>query len=674
MSRLSRLVFASLCLRLCVPAIAAPLVPLEDFIRDPDVSQMHLSPDGAYESLLHDSGGQPSVCCQPVGTHNATVFDLGTRSAAGEYAPRSVYKYEWVGNDRLMLWTEVWNYRYGMIAANRDGSAVEGVSGLETLPVTRGVYVNVNLDSLLWASRCIYNFNDPGHSVLLLDEHTYNSPSRLYPDVVRVSTMTHATVTVAKNPGNVVGWGVDHSGQVRIGVTMDDHLKTGAIQRSDDSAPWKPLGFPDLKIPGVWAFDADNRHLFVSALSPQNRTALYRVDLAHPTHPDLVASDPEYDVLPEGMTIRPDVDGHMLEAPVFSYSRNVLIGLKYLREGPQVHWFDPTFERYQQAVDHAMPHTFNLCVDFSWDEKRILYFCFSDRDPGTYVLLDAKNKSIQSVAKRRPWINPDAMARMFPVAYRARDGVTIHGYVTVPVGVQPKHLPLVVMPHGGPWVRDVWAFDPLVQFLANRGYAVLQMNYRGSPGYGHEFYKLGQKEIGGRIQDDIEDGTRWAIAGGLADPHRIAIVGASYGGYSALYALGHNPGLYRCGISIDGVTDWVRIFHKLDDEAYKFSRAYWIENVGDPHKDEAELKAISPVTFAAKITDPLLVIQGSQDHVVLPSQAHELVDAMKSAGRNPETLYLSDNGHGMTTFKGRRDGYQAIERFLAVHLGGPSGR
>jgi dipeptidyl aminopeptidase/acylaminoacyl peptidase len=232
-----------------------------------------------------------------------------------------------------------------------------------------------------------------------------------------------------------------------------------------------------------------------------------------------------------------------------------------------------------------------------------------------------------------------------------------------------KELPLIVMPHGGPWVRDVWGFDPLVQLLANRGYAVLQMNYRGSPGFGAEFSRIAKHEIGRGIQDDIEDGARWAIAQHLADPKRVAIVGISYGGYSALFGLAKSPGLYRCGISIAGVTDWLGIIKGKTSGEYKFAYQHWVEQIGDPRNDAEFLRSISPIDFAGQIKAPLLVVQGKEDHTVPPKQARLLIAAMEKAGRPPESLFLSGEGHFPTHEKSRVELFKHIEEFLARNLG-----
>jgi dipeptidyl aminopeptidase/acylaminoacyl peptidase len=227
----------------------------------------------------------------------------------------------------------------------------------------------------------------------------------------------------------------------------------------------------------------------------------------------------------------------------------------------------------------------------------------------------------------------------------------------------------VVLVHGGPWVRDTWGFDPLVQLLANRGYAVLQVNYRGSTGFGDELFRKARRQIGREVQDDIEDGTRWAIAAGVANPKRIAIMGSSYGGYSTLFGLGHNAELYRCGISLFGMTDWLAFFEQSDIADYKVAKLYWHGQLGDPAKDKVDLRAISPVNFAEKITAPLLIIQGEKDQRVPPDQAKRMIDALTKVGRKPESLFMANLGHTYGNEKERTEIYKAVVAFLEKNLG-----
>jgi dipeptidyl aminopeptidase/acylaminoacyl peptidase len=666
--RLAILVFAGIG----VAALAVPRVPLEDFVHDRDVSNMQLSPDGKYLSFIHDYEGHPTICTEPVGATNSLQFDLGVASAFGPAVKKDVAGYAWIGDDRLIVTTAAWNSLYGVLAANVDAKEITPISGFELMPSGGGILLNVNLDNLLWAFRSLHRFNDPDRNILMLDPHTYSGTSQNYPDVIKVNSFTGGYTTVQKNPGNVRSWVCDHRGQVRIGLVDAGGLKLSLIYRDDEDSPWRSLDLPNgLTRLHVVSFDSDDRHIFATEPSPNKRMALYRLDPEDHLKGDLVISDPEYDIVQEEPNLTPNIGGVPATRTILSEKKGTLLGVWYLRDGPHVKWYDKDFAAFQGAVDHAMPDTVNLYVDHSRDETRVLYFCFSDRNPGTFVLLDAEKKWIHPVARRSPQIVPSQMAQMLSFVYPARDGLPIHGYITLPVGYAAKHLPLIIMPHGGPAVRDIWGFDPLVQFLANRGYAVLQMNYRGSPGYGQEFFNKGLRQVGGAIQDDIEDATKWAIAQGIADPEKIAIVGGSYGGYSTLFALAHSPGLYKCGISIAGVTDWMKIYHshELDENEYKYAKQYWKEHIGNPDTDTAFLKSISPVNFADKITAPLLMIQGTQDFNVPPDQAHSMISALEAAGHKPESLFISDDGHYMNSARARREGFQAIESFLEAHLG-----
>jgi dipeptidyl aminopeptidase/acylaminoacyl peptidase len=317
----------------------------------------------------------------------------------------------------------------------------------------------------------------------------------------------------------------------------------------------------------------------------------------------------------------------------------------------------------------------NQIASMDWEIRRILMFSYSARESGYYVLLNLDTGKSQPIAKTRPWLKPEDMAETYPVKCQARDGLELNGYLTLPLGRGQKNLPMVTLVHGGPYgVRDVWGFDPLVQFLANRGYAVLQVNYRGSGGYGEEFYHKGRHEVGGAIQDDIADMTQWAVQQGIADPRRLAIMGASYGGYSTLFALAQTPNLFRCGIAYAAVSDWNSLFRFWKEEHWysRDSLRFWAVLAGDM-KDEEErrrLAAVSPVNLAAQIRAPLLIMHGEDDTQVPVDQAHNMVTALKKAGHPPETLFLGEVGHWWPTDKNGVKFLQRIEAFLAKNLKG----
>jgi len=638
---------------------AAERTPIEDFAREPSTGRARLAPDGKRLSFLRQIGARTVFHIADLGSGKISTLELGDAPLLNEKG-KEVATYTWVGNERLIITTAVADTLYGVLAVDWNGNNGRPISGYEDNKVS------VN-GKKFFAREIIHRFFDKDNTVLMLDRHDgVGNPNR--PDILRVNTATGLHRTVLKNPGEVARYGLDNDGVARLGILSHGEL-SGAIYRTDEKAEWQTI-LPLQRRTGQLhplGLDGTRNRIFVSDLNAKRRWAVFAMDPLNGNLGDPLVSDDEYDIIPERFA--PSMDGISLAGPIFSDARQSLIGIRYYTESPRVKWLDADYAKYQLAVDKALPNTVNLMVDQSRDGKRLLWFAFSDQDPGGYYLLDLEAKSFKPLGSRMPWIKPAQMAPMLAVKYAARDGLTIHGYLTVPPGHDPKNLPLVVLPHGGPWVRDMWGFNPLVQLIASRGYAVLQMNYRGSTGYGDELYQQARREIGGKIQDDIEDATRWALTVGLADPQRIAIVGGSYGGYSALYALGRNPELYRCGISLAGVTDWVAIYEDSDVAENKAAKKYWREQIGDPDKDMERLKSISPVNFADQITAPVLIIQGKKDQRVPQDQARRMIEALEKAGNKPATLFLNRAGHNLGNESERTDAYRQVVDFLEQHLG-----
>ena len=566
-------------------------------------------------------------------------LDMG-EAAMRNNARKEVSAFTWVGDKRLVVTTTVWDQFYGVLATNADGSQPVPISGYENNKgQVRSMIAGVTTYSMSSALReTVHAFYDKDASTLMLDRHELSGGSANRPDIMKVNTVDGTIYTELKNPGEVARWGLDFDGVARLGVLSHGDL-TGAIYRENVQAPWRTIMPLEKRSGGIrpLGFDSAGNRIFVAALNPENRWAVFPLDPVSGEKGPALASDPVYDIVSEAVG---EAVGPGLSAVTFSKKKKTLVGLRYTTERPQAKWFDRDFIGYQLAIDRALPDTVNLLYGLSQDENRLLWYSFSDQNPGVYMLMDVEKHKLKELGMRMNWIKPGQMAPMLVVKYPARDGLLIHGYLSVPVGHQPKEMPLIVLVHGGPWARDTWGFDPLVQLLANRGYAVLQINYRGSTGYGEDLYQKARRQIGREIQDDIEDGTRWAIAAGVADPKRIAIMGGSYGGYSTLFGLGHNPELYRCGISIAGVTDWPAIYEDSDVAESKAAKRYWREQIGDPIKDQYDLQSISPVTFAGKITAPLLIIQGKEDQRVPQDQARRMIDALTKAGRKPESLFL----------------------------------
>jgi len=651
-----------LLVALSLPALAqspAPYVPAAQFAQGPNITRPRLSPDGRYIASLQEIGDKHWLIVLDLEAKKSFRINPGTTRMG---LNKEVGAFQWISNRRISFLTTVWEGTAftGVSAVDCDGKNWVAFTGPDADPGTQFPLV---------ATQIIHSFGDKDQSVLMLDRGSNEGSDLVYPDVIKVSTLTGSYDTVVKNPGNVVGWVPDREGVIRLGVTLDG-LRTGVIYRETAQAKWRTMPLFDEARGKVipLGFDYDGRKLIVTANNERKRRAVYYYDLETGQLGDTIASHQDFDIIPERGASA--IDGVSLAGPVLSELAESVIGIRYITDGPRTMWFDPGFAALQATLDRLLPNTINLIISRSRDEMRFLFLSFSDRDPGTYYLIDLKagKPSIGKLGERFTGFPVAAMAPMYPIKYPARDGETIHGYLTLPAGDKKSGLPLVVLPHGGPLVRDVWQCHPLVQFLANRGYAVLQMNFRGSPGYGTEFYLKGKREIGRGMQDDIEDGTRWAIAKGLADPGRVAIVGASYGGYSVLFALGHNPELYRCGISIAGVTDWTDIIKERRGEEYKHSYLHWRDWIGDPKLDPEFMAGISPVNFAAKITAPLFIVQGKDDRTVPPKQARKMVAALEKAGHPPQVLYFSDEGHNFTKEKDRAKLFAEMEKFLGTHL------
>jgi dipeptidyl aminopeptidase/acylaminoacyl peptidase len=292
---------------------------------------------------------------------------------------------------------------------------------------------------------------------------------------------------------------------------------------------------------------------------------------------------------------------------------------------------------------------------------------YSDRTRGAYYFYDKETKDLTKLAELSPWLNEEHLCDMQSISYTSRDGLTIQGYLTLPLGYEPKELPVVVNPHGGPWARDYWGFNPEVQFLANNGYAVLQMNFRGSTGFGKEFWEASFKQWGRTMQDDITDGVNWLIDQGIADPERIAIYGGSYGGYATLAGLTLTPDLYAAGVDYVGVSNLFTFMNTIPP--------YWkpmldmlTEMVGHPETDSLMLAEVSPVFHVDKIQAPLFVAQGANDPRVNKAESDQIVEALKARGVDVEYMVKDNEGHGFRNEENRFDFYRAMITFLDKHL------
>jgi dipeptidyl aminopeptidase/acylaminoacyl peptidase len=609
------------------PLLLADELPIQNFFRDYDYSEARLSPDGTCVAVL-----------APCGFHSGlAVVDLEKNTAHWAYTNSHVALFEWANTNRL-IFREVRLFSSPLLAVNKDGS--------KCATLTRANSPDADLLATLHDSPDEVLVDSFVHSVRQSDTLL------LFPNVEKMNLFTGDLTMVVKNPGKVVRWLADHTGLIRVGIEKEEK-EFRILYRADARSAWTKIGEFKFNERGFIpeAFDADNRTLYVRAEGDGDTEAIYSFDLSANKLKDLAFRHAEVDV------------GKL----IFGGSKHQVVGVNYHTDRPEWIWFSQDYSRMQASLDHTLTNTINQVVNTSRDGSRALVLAYSDRTPGIYYLFDIAGSKLRKLFDVADWIHPSEMAEMKPIEYKSRDGLTIHGYLTLPLKSTGKNLPMVVNPHGGPLTRDVWEFDPAVQFLANRGYAVLQMNFRGSTGYGKTFREAGYKQWGLKQQDDITDGVKWAIAQGIADPKRIAIYGASYGGFAALAGLEKTPELYRCGISLCGVTDVMRTMDRSRPTLTMFKMMV-AETVGDLKQDKKQLKENSPIENVDKIQVPVFLANGELDPKVPIATGRALAKSLQKRGKLFDFMVKSIEGHGYVLPGDRIDFWTKAEECLKANM------
>ncbi|HXV28401.1 MAG TPA: S9 family peptidase, partial [bacterium] len=424
--------------------------------------------------------------------------------------------------------------------------------------------------------------------------------------------------------------------------------------RDDEKSPWRKLidwNFEDAMLGGIFGFSKDGRFLYLRDSRGVNTAQLVKMDIQSGTV-DVLMNDREYDL--GSVLMHPD-----------TYEIQMVSFEKEKREWKAL---DPPLEEDLEAIGRLQEGDFfvasrdngleNWIIGFSTDDAPInFYFYYPLSKKGTFLFT------------ARPDLEKYQLAEIKPVFFKARDGLTVHGYLTLPPGIKPEKLPLVIAVHGGPWSRTTWGYDPEAQWLANRGYAALDINYRGSSGYGKGFLNAGNKEWGRKMHEDLVDAVRWAVGEGIADPERIAIYGGSYGGYAALVGATFTPDLFRCAVSIVGPSNLIT-FIRSTPPYWKNFLANLYKRVGNPDTEEAFLKSRSPLFRVDQIKIPILIAQGANDPRVKQAESEQIVEAMKEKGIDHQYLLFKDEGHGFVKSGNRLKFYAEAEKFLSKHLGG----
>lgn len=600
---------------------------VEDFFRNPEKSAFNISPNGSHLAYFSPYKRRKNIFVRNISTGetiritNETERDLGGFLWANEN--RILYMKDDGGDENFRL--------YGV---NKDGTDKRDLTPYDGVTVQLIDDLEENKDHVLIGM----NKNNP----------------QLF-DPYRLNINTGQLNQLAKNnpAAPVTHWMTDHEGRLRIAMRTEGGTNTVLMYRDSESEEFHDVittDFTEEMNPVFFDFEKSN---VVYALSNLNRDKKVLVKF------DMHAGKEVGDILYQ----HENVD---LSGVYYSRKRKILTAITFVSNRVHRRFFDDRMKDIFEYLKNEIPGKEIAITSVDLEEQHFIIRTYSDRSLGAYYHFKYPENNLEKIVDVSPWIDEEDMRSMEPISYKSRDGLTIHGYLTLPDD-EKKQYPIIVNPHGGPWVRDSWGYNPEVQLLAAHGYGVFQMNYRGSTGFGKAFWKASFKQWGRKMQDDITDGVQWLIKEGIADPDRIAIYGGSYGGYATLAGVTFTPDLYCCAIDYVGVSN-LFTFMKTIPPYWKPLLEMMYAMVGDPEKDEKEMRAASPIFHVDRITTPLLVIQGANDPRVNIDEADQIVEQLRAKGVNVPYMVKYDEGHGFRNEENRFEVYRVILGFLAKYL------
>jgi dipeptidyl aminopeptidase/acylaminoacyl peptidase len=631
---------------------------VEDFFRKPAFGGASLSPDQLNLAAIVPANGR----------FNLVIYNLEARKALRitDLSSVDVASVQWANNQRVIFTTgdqqgKEFRGDGGLFAADVDGKNATVL----VKPFLTGSSVSYvpRITSVLRRLR-----GNKDDVLVAANDRTADSQ-----DLYRMNVTTgRKSLVNASSPGNVVAWAVDGNDAPRAAYCIDAAKRRYwfAYQAEPNSRDWKTIAEWDEQLKDVMiplAFDpADPKLIYVASNSGRDTMALFLFDTSAGKLLEMIYGDDRYDVfsffllgsaLGEGGAL---IFGGNEDAP------GKLIGLRYAADKLKHIWFDEAAARTHAAIEASFPGATNT---FNVNTKKALVYTRSDTNAGEYFLFDRDKRSLEETGVRtRPQIDPKAMRSKLPVSWLARDGLRIDGYLTLPAQWKKGNpVPMVLHPHGGPWAKDNWDFNPEVQFMANRGFAVLQANFRGSTGYGAKHLRLSYKQWGGTMIDDMIDGVEWAVKEGYADPARMGVYGASYGGYSTLMAMVRRPDLFKWGVNYVGVTDMV--VHQDTQPAQlrgDFSELAKRIN-GDQKADAALFADQSPTRQVAKIAAPVFHAYGGEDRNVDYANGRAIRSAFDKAGKPYEWMFVADEAHGYRQDANVFEFYKRFDAFIKMH-------
>ncbi len=610
-------------------AAAPRRIPLKDFFDNPKYASAEISPDGKRLAFLAPAENRLNIWICDAGA------PLDSARLVTHEKARGIYSFTWSRDGRWILYSHDGNgdENYHIYRTDPDQPDTAAVD-LTPADHSRGDFIALPRET-------------PGEMVV-----AWNARDPHYFDAYRIEIATGKAAMVARNPGDVDSWYTDTHGRVLAAVALMKNTQTEIRVRTDEAAPYKLLAtYNDDEQATIHGFGADGTFVYLTSARGSDVSRLVKLNLKSGTEA-LIDQDPEFDV----------------NGPIISDLTHKLMAVAYNKERFTYKAFDPQFQKDLDTLGKV--HDGDIQFGNSTEDERKWIVSFnSPTDPGATYLYDRDTGTARFIFRPRPWLKPETLAEMKPVTLKSRDGLTLHGYLTLPKGVEAHDLPAVLVVHGGPWLRNSWGYDGEAQFLANRGYAVLEINYRGSAGFGKNFMNAGDKEWGGKMTDDMIDATQWLIDQKIADGKRFGIYGGSYGGYATLAALAFRPGVYACGVDYVGVANLLTFMNTMP-AYWENSRSVLYKRVGNPVTEKDFLRSRSPVYFADKIEAPLFIAQGYNDPRVNHAESEQIVAALKKNGKPVEYMVKMDEGHGFRNPENRLDFYGKIEGFLNQYLSG----
>ena len=637
-------------------------IPIKHFVCDSAMTSGTLSPDGKYfAAMVPATGAKCSIeeNDDPQAARVLLVIDLETNTPnvlSGTAGRSRLVQFFWLNDTRLGFYRQpmMGEDTYSLWAINVDGTKPKKLIAGE---IEDGYFTYAQVQNLL---------EDDDEHVLV----SYNQRRPKYRDIHKLNIYTGKLKIVAKDPvidgQTSMGWAIDQQGLVR-GYYAVKGLNYYLYHRNDADSDFELLRTFKHQGPSFQPsqYSYDPRYVYMSGqavakdgtvIDDSDTAALWLYDAYEDKFVEKLYENPKYDV--GGIAI-----SSKTEKPIF---------ISYYADAPERVWLDKELEEIYASIEASFPNDKVSIGGWTDDEDKAIIRTWSDVNPGAMYYYDRNKGSISFIAKSRPWIDENQMSPMMPISFTARDGLTVNGYLTIPKNSDGKNLPLIVNPHGGPASRDVWGYRGETQFLASRGYAVLSMNFRGSTGYGRKHVIEGNKQWGRKMQDDVTDSVNWAVEQGYANPDKVCIHGASYGGYAVMAGITKTPKMYKCAVNYVGVTDMGLLFSKMPKQWEIWEEQQKVE-IGDYDNEKDYLDAVSPINLVDKIETPLYIVHGVRDWRVPIQHAQKLRKELekngKKLGEDYWWLVKGDEGHGFVKEANNMELYTELEKFFGRYIG-----